>query len=932
MPLNHPIVELRYGDAWHDVTLDVFTEETIAIARGRRDWAADADPAQATLRFNNGASKVAPGVEGRYSPRNPLSDLYGLIGRNTPLRIRLGEASSRLVLPGTVQSVVSTPDEAALRLTGDQRFELHVAPAAGWDPATFGGLARRDDFTAGQRAWAWWVLASGQLRLRIWSDASTFRTWTSDAAIAPDAGPMWIAWEFDQDDGAGSAAVAFETAPDAGGAPGAWAALGTPQTQAGTAAMMAAQVPLEVGRTTAPGAEGVGIPAFAFSTVGAAYRDGAGTAVCEPVFTAMDADDTQTTDALGRVWTLGADAFATDPSVRFSGEVASWPQSWNLAGTVKGTTVTAAGVLRRAQQHTAPLASSLRRDLSTRPNVIAYWPMEDADGSPRFASGLPDRPGPLTPTDLDGLQFAADSESFAAAAPLPTFDTAEARGSIAAYTADDDQRFLMLLRLPEAGLPAAARLASLRSDGLIARLEVGALTSGQLQLAAFDRDGALIDTLTGATNWNGRSIMVSVWTSRPTPLNVFKQLSVFEVGAAAGIITENTIGAWTLGRYTSVSVGNPAADLAGTVIGHAALMNGDVHSVWSLIGESLDAWDGENAADRLARLGRDEGIPVRILGQTDTAMGPQRLATVLDLMREVPAADLGAFSDARDAAAIAYRPAATIAGRPPVLTIDYAAGQVSEPFQPTDDDQSTINSVTATNVKGGSAIAEDTTGPLSVNPPPAGVGRYEQAVEVNLSDVDAVDDNASWRLALGTTDAPRWPTVRINLNHPAAAPIRSAALAVELGDVIEVVNLPAWAPPGPARLLVDAVAEEIRPETHYLEWTCEPSNVWSAVGRYDGTGTAAARYDTAGTISAAAVTDSQTTITMTTTEGPLWTTDPADLPFDLTGGGERITVTAIGPATGADQDFTVTRAANGITKPHPAGTSWSLAYPTRYAL
>src|SRR5690554_5374573 len=46
-----------------------------------------ADPGSMTLMLNNGESSVQPGVVGRYSPKNPRSDLYGKIGRNTPIRV-----------------------------------------------------------------------------------------------------------------------------------------------------------------------------------------------------------------------------------------------------------------------------------------------------------------------------------------------------------------------------------------------------------------------------------------------------------------------------------------------------------------------------------------------------------------------------------------------------------------------------------------------------------------------------------------------------------------------------------------------------------------------------------------------------------------------------------------------------------------------------
>ncbi|MDN3244167.1 hypothetical protein [Streptomyces sp. ZSW22] len=82
-------VDLWIDGAWTDITADVYERDSIRINRGRRGEGERTEPSRCTLTLNNGASKVAPGVVGRYSPRNPQSDLYGKIGRNTLLRVQV---------------------------------------------------------------------------------------------------------------------------------------------------------------------------------------------------------------------------------------------------------------------------------------------------------------------------------------------------------------------------------------------------------------------------------------------------------------------------------------------------------------------------------------------------------------------------------------------------------------------------------------------------------------------------------------------------------------------------------------------------------------------------------------------------------------------------------------------------------------------------
>src|SRR5262245_12420025 len=73
-------VAIFVDGGWLDITPDVYGGDraTIEITRGRSSEATDVEPSRATMQLNN--------RDGRYSPRNPTSVLYGKIGRNTPIR------------------------------------------------------------------------------------------------------------------------------------------------------------------------------------------------------------------------------------------------------------------------------------------------------------------------------------------------------------------------------------------------------------------------------------------------------------------------------------------------------------------------------------------------------------------------------------------------------------------------------------------------------------------------------------------------------------------------------------------------------------------------------------------------------------------------------------------------------------------------------
>lgn len=933
-----PQVQIKYDGTWHTVTEDVASTVELTASRGRRNWAALADPSEMKVPFLQHESKYATATGGgpmigRYAPRNPLSDLYRKIGRNTPMRLRLGTARPRLYLPGIDTAAATTPDNAALRLAGDQRLEILCKPVT-WRPRTTVALARRYTTTSDQRAWVLWLNPDGVLTFR-WSTDGTFTNTlahNAGAAVPDDDAERWIAVWIDVNNGAGGHTVGYATSTDGT----TWTALGANVVTAGTTNVFAAQCALEVGRTTGGtgGAGGTFTP-FAGEIGAFRYRSGilsTSTLVASPDFRTLDTDARTITDAQTRVWTLDDGAYITDSSIRFAGEASAWPQQWEASGKARSSPATVAGVLRRAQKVLSPLQSSLRRDFGTKANVVRYYPLEEPTGSTRYSSGIPGDTSFLTPTDTAAIKAGANGDVFVASDPLPTFGAGELSGVVPAYTPNAAQRFVFLVGVPAAGIATDRHLARIYTTGTAARWEVVYAAGGGLRFRAYDDDGTAI-FLHGpvAAGMDGAAVMLSVWLEQQGA-NLFCQLAKWSVGAfAASVIDEGTLPNQTFGRISRLQLGTTVG-LDSTVIGHAAVLNGDVQNIWDTVGSSLVAWAGETGTARLVRLGADEGFPVRITGAGDTpAMGPQRSRTFVDLAREVPATDLGAFGDAGDdAASLTYRPARSmLAG--PVLTIPYRL--LVPPPLPVDDDQGAVNRVTVKSPNGITFTAEDTTSSMSTLPPPAGVGLYDQSVDINANAAGDAEANAWWRLALGTVDASRWPDLTFVLDAPELAAYVDAILAVRLGDIIRVTDLPEGVPTGPVDLIVDAIADKITRALHVVTFTCGPANIWGATGTWAAsTGAGTARWSPNSTHrGASAITDTQTTITFVNDDAIPWTTAAADFPLDIMVGGERMTVTSIGAGT-TSQLFTVVRGVNGITKAHPAGVTVALAEPTVWSL
>lgn len=77
-----PTVELQVSGSWTDITSYVMVRDgsnNITINRGQPNEGSRTEASRCSFQLNN--------RDGRFSPRNPLGPLYGLIGRNQPVRV-----------------------------------------------------------------------------------------------------------------------------------------------------------------------------------------------------------------------------------------------------------------------------------------------------------------------------------------------------------------------------------------------------------------------------------------------------------------------------------------------------------------------------------------------------------------------------------------------------------------------------------------------------------------------------------------------------------------------------------------------------------------------------------------------------------------------------------------------------------------------------
>ncbi|MEU6781501.1 hypothetical protein ABZ912_20035 [Nonomuraea angiospora] len=902
-------VELYLGGAWVDVTSYVYRRDMVNIRRGRADEAGQVDPSTLSLTLDN--------RDGRFSPRRPTGPYYGQLTRNTPIRVAIADGDRYLAIPGAPGDQATTPDTAALDITGDIDIRIDVT-AANWRDNI--DLAGKYKVTGNQRSWAFYLYNDNSGLLGYtWSTNGTATTTVLSTVPcpAPGDGRQALRVTHDVNNGAAGNTVTFYTADTISGS---WVQLGDPVVTAGTTSIFASTAELEVADLVELAATPVAWQVHAFQ-----LRNGiAGSVVANPDFTTQTAGATSFADSAGRTWTVQGGASISNKIYRFHGEVSSWPPRWDITGEDVYVPIEASGVLRRLGQGGNVLGSAMYRGrIFDTSGLVAYWPMEDAEGSTSLAPALSH--GPLT---IIGSPTLASFESFTASNPILVLNGAELRGGAPTYTDTGQTQLRFLMAVPSGGDGDNQAVLTFYGTGTVRRWECHYGTGGTLGLRGVDQGGTtLVDTGDVAFAVNGELLLVSIELTQ-NGANIDYTLSTLEPGAATGLTTSGTLASQTVGRVGGVIV-SPAGGLTGVAVGHLSVQN-TVTTLFEL-GTQLDAWRGETAGRRIERLCREEGVTFRALGDLDdsTRMGAQLPATLIDLIRAAAAADAGMLYEPREVLGLGYRTRTSVYNQTARLPLDYAQHELAEAPSPVDDDQAIANDVTVTREGGSSARAVQETGALSVLAPPNGVGRYPQETTLAVQyDLDLFEQ-AGWRLHLGTVDEARFPQLALNLAHSSFssdATQMAAGRALEVGDRVTVSNPPAWLPPETISQLAQGYAEELGNYEHSMVLNCSPESPYE-VATYGGT---TARYGPHSTVTNEALDTTETGVDITTPTGPLWSTSASG--FDILVGGERMTVTAVGAAVGTAQTLTVTRSVNGIVKSHSTGATVSMFQPAIYAL
>jgi hypothetical protein len=772
-------VELLLGGTWTDVTAAALPDgqQYGTIKSGQPDGAQQPSPSSMQLTLDN--------PDYRYSPRNSASPYSGQLRQNTPARVSVASVlGTRLRLENDNADMASVADTAALHVTGSMEIRLGVI-LSDWRTATL--CARNDGTTP---SWSLILNSDGTLSFFWYDSGGTLRHVTSPAA----AGVSWRAFRVAMDASNGN--VSFWLSDDIDGT---WTSMGAASsgTSGAATSIRAGNSPLVIGWSAAGGTQMRGT-VTGFRLYNGLSASG-GTIVADAGFGAQLPGTTSWTDTAGRNWTLSGGAEISARDYRMHAELSSLNPLAHPSGGMARLQATLSGRMRRLQQGAAPAVdSAIKRAIMSQTGSlfpVGYWPMEDGAGSGlgvfsrTFGAAVG---GSGLVAALGRVQPAADS-SFEASAPLPTLNGDSLSVTVDSYSGATAWAVRFLWKrgstLPASGSTPLIEITttgactlltvSVNADGTVNF--TGKLSSGS---TAFSFTEVAYPQLSGPAWWSVEAV--------PSGSNVTYNLVSIAPGAGSGNQDPSTVtGHGSFGVVTGITV-NSGLLLNDSVFGHLS-----VQKAWTsmfTLGQPLNAWRNELAADRFARVCAENGITCRILGRPDVtqAMGPQPRGSLWTVLRDCAQTEQGIVYETRDCFGLGLRTREALGAQSPAVVLDFSASSLQGDLQPADDDSGFLNDVTGSDAGGTSwrAVLDDGSANSVSEPEAGGRGRYAGSVPfpLNVADPGELQPAVAFYLSRVSVNEPRYRNVVMDLGIPGAPTADIARLRP--GDLVKITNVP----------------------------------------------------------------------------------------------------------------------------------------------
>lgn len=612
-------------------------------------------------------------------------------------------------------------------------------------------------------------------------------------------------------------------------------------------------------------------------------------------------------------------------------------------GAPRTTEFVASGVLRRLGQGRTPLLGSLTRAyLAADPQPVAWWPLDDAAGATSARSAIPGvpalsfdenvRPGVVDAPEQTGggkrPEFVQEETIYSGAMTSSRLTGLSSAG----YVID-----LMVFFGP--GQTGIADVGYAFATGSTLRYGRFALATGDSDPMAPMGFNFSLDKDDGAGGSDAESVFVFV------PRNEWHHIRIEITQAGSNILMlmrldgvvggeyGTAIGAaqWTgetLGRLETIRLGALLEESAFNQIESFSFSDLVIFAPGPAeIGTAGIGYPGETAAARADRLCTELGIPLVIVGNVDTSqpMGAQGRNTGKELLLECARTDAALLYATADDVGLTFRCGRTLYNQDPRLTLDLEAEGVAV-ADPVIGDALVRNDTTAEAPNGDKGRSVIESGPMSVQDPPDGVGRYDTRLEVNPYDTGALESHAAWHNNRGTYAGIRYRELTIDLD--ARPDLADDVSTVDIGDCVALTGIDPLDSPEDFYGLVYRISQVVRQMRRTVTLALLPAAPYEVGIIGDAAGTVdlrGQRVDSSVAALGAAVTSSGTSLSVATTGGVKMTTDSNAWSTTRNGGGlyliiggEVVRVTNVTGAS-SPQTVTVVRSVNGVVKSHAAG-------------
>lgn len=585
--------------------------------------------------------------------------------------------------------------------------------------------------------------------------------------------------------------------------------------------------------------------------------------------------------------------------------------------------VTANGLLNRLALWEDLVKSPMFSTISARTTSIGHWDLEGGRDSTRLSNS---KIGGVGGT-LTGVTLGEDDAPLGAASSAKISDGSRMAGTFANASTTAGWQVSWSFRAD--ALPPSATYVELfrftAANGYLYKFWVDNIG---FDMQVFDSDGVLLTDqaiLFGAgaapTTWLTMRLAVEQiagnvswnWAWYAQELSVFYLVT----GSFAGNVSRPTF--W-------FQEGN--ATTANWHLSHIFGVTGLTNDLMSSDSRKVfNGYKGERALTRFLRVLSDAGLARFAIGSAAETqpMGAQKPATLVDILKDIRSTEDADISDERLDIALTMRTRRNTATLTPALALTHGTGGDLSGYVKVIGSEGVANRVTAKNATGSEVTLVLETGPLSVLPPPDGVGEKRAQIDVSVDDESSqLEDIANWHLAKGTLEVPRYQSITIDLL--AKPGLQTSCGSVREGDLITVTGLEADL----VRLLVVGIEESGAADRWDITYLCEPWDVYDT-GIWDDAsfiwGSRTSRLN-------GAHTSTDLTLDLMTDDlDDAWSTA---FTGDLMIAGERVTVSVMGAVTGAGpylQTATCSaRSVNGIVKPQLDQASVMLADNKRWGL